>query len=126
MLWVECYNELQDAIGTGVEEDAQRLGRQIILSSFISGISRYMKQLYQDAMAIYRHYSRSDFFITFTCNSKWDEIISNIPARSITVDRLDIVSRVFNLKLKILMNDLLKKYILGKIIINIHIIKSQK
>src|SRR5947207_12909424 len=120
MLRAECYNELQDAIGTGVEKDAQRLRRQIILPSFISGISRYMKQLYQDAMIIYRYYDRPDFFITFICNSKWDEIISNIPADSIATDRPDIISRVFNLKLKILMNDLLKKHILEKTIINIH------
>ena len=69
-LRADCYNELQDAIGTGVEEDAHRLGHQIILSSSIPGISRYMKQLYQDAMVIYRHYDRSNFFVTFTCNSK--------------------------------------------------------
>ena len=56
MLRAECYNGLQDAIGTGVEEDAQRLGRQIILPSSIPGTPRYMKQLYQDAMAICRHY----------------------------------------------------------------------
>ena len=89
-------------------------------------ISRYMKQLYQDAMAICRHYDRPDFFITFICNPKWNEITSNIPAGSIAVDRLDIVSRVFNLKLKALMNDLLKKYVLGKIVADIHIIEFQK
>ena len=77
-------------------------------------------------MIICRYYDRSDFFITFIYNSKWDEIISNIPADSIAADRLDIVSRVFNLKLKTLINDLLKKYILEKIIIDIHIIESQK
>src|SRR5947207_15658414 len=85
-----------------------------------------MKQLYQDAMAICRHYGRPDFFITFICNPKWDEITSNIPAGSTTADRPDIVSRVFNFKLKILMNDLLKKHILGKTIIDIHVIESQK
>ena len=57
-------------IGTGVEEDAQRLGRQIILSSSIPGTPRYMKQLYQDAMTICRHYGRPEFFVTFTCNPK--------------------------------------------------------
>jgi Helitron helicase-like domain at N-terminus len=39
----DLYQGLQDAIGTGVEENAQRLGRSIILpSSFTSG-PRYMK-----------------------------------------------------------------------------------
>jgi hypothetical protein len=37
----ECYNGLRDAIGTGVEEDVQRLGRQIILPSSMPGTPRY-------------------------------------------------------------------------------------
>ena len=69
-LYIDCYNEFQDAIGTGIEEDAQRLGRQIILSSSILDIPRYMKQLYQDVMIIYQHYDRPDFFITFIYNPK--------------------------------------------------------
>src|SRR5437667_10623878 len=35
--------------------------------------------MYQDSMAICRHYSRADFFITFTCNLQWDEITANLP-----------------------------------------------
>ena len=70
MLRAECYNGFRDAIETGVEEDVQRLRRQIILLSFMLDISRYMKQLYQDVMVIYRYYDRSDFFITFIYNPK--------------------------------------------------------
>ena len=125
-LRAECYNGLQDAIGTGVEEDAQRLGRQIILPSSIPGTPRYMKQLYQDAMAICRHYGRPDFFITFTCNPKWDEITSNIPAGSTAADRPDIVSRVFNLKLKALIDDLLHKYVLGRTVADVYVVEFQK
>ena len=113
-LCADCYNGLQDAIGAGVEEDARRLGHQIILPSSIPSTPRYMKQFYQDAMAICRHYGRADFFITFTCNPKWDEITSNIPADSSPTDHPDIVSRVFNLKLKALIDDLLNKHVLGK------------
>ena len=125
-LRAECYNGLRDAIGTGVEEDAQRLGRQIILPSSIPGTPRYMKQLYQDAMAICRHYGRPDFFITFTCNPTWDEITSNIPAGSTATDHPDIISRVFNLKLKALMNDLLHKHVLGRTVADIYVIEFQK
>ena len=85
-----------------------------------------MKQLYQDAMIIYRHYDRSNFFITFIYNSKWDEISSNILIDSSAIDHPNIVSRVFNLKLKILIDDLLNKYILRKIIADIYIIEFQK
>ena len=87
---------------------------------------RYMKQLYQDAMVIYRYYDRPDFFIIFTYNPTWDEITSNIPADSIAADHLDITSRVFNLKLKILMNDLLHKHVLERIVADIYVIEFQK
>ena len=85
-----------------------------------------MKQLYQDAMAICRHYGRADFFITFTCNPKWDEIISNIPDGSSATDHPDIVSRVFNLKLKALIDDLLNKHVLGKTVADVLTIEFQK
>ena len=125
-LQAECYNGLQDAIGTGVEEDAQRLGHQIILPSSIPGTPRYMKQLYQDVMAICRHYGRPEFFVTFTCNPKWDEIVSNIPAGSNATNHPDIVSRVFHLKLKALINDLLNKHVLGKTVADVYVIEFQK
>ena len=125
-LRVNYYNELQDTIETGVEEDAYKLRLQIILSSSIPDISRYMKQLYQDAMIICRHYDRPDFFVIFTSNSKWDEIISNILADFIAVNHPEIVSQVFNLKLKILIDELFNKYILEKIVINVYIIEFQK
>ena len=85
-----------------------------------------MKQLYHDAMAICRHYGRADFFVTFMCNPKWDEITSNIPTRSSPTNHPDIVSRIFNLKLKALIDDLLNKYVLGKTVANVYIIEFQK
>ena len=125
-LRADCYNGLQDAIGTGIEEDAHRLGRQIILPSSIPGTARYMKQLYQDAMAICRHYNRPDFFVTFTCNPKWDEITAEIPAGSNASDHPEIVSRVFSLKLKALIDDLLNKHVLGKTVADVYVIEFQK
>ena len=77
-------------------------------------------------MAICRYYSRADFFITFTCNSKWEEITSNIPAGSSMTDRPDIIARIFNLKLQALIYDLLRKHVLGKTVADIHVIEFQK
>src|SRR5579859_3037222 len=75
---------------------------------------------------ICRHYGRPDFFATFTCNPKWDEITSNIPAGSSATNCSDVVSRVFSLKLKALMDELLKKHILGKTIADIFVVEFQK
>jgi|SRR5271170_2569731 len=82
-------------MGGELEHDVCQLGCRIILPSTISGAPRYMKQLYQDSMAICRHYGRADFFITFTCNPKWDEITVNLPPGFSLTDRPDIVARVF-------------------------------
>lgn len=49
-----------------------------------------------------------DFFVTFTCNSKWPEIaeaISLEPGQKPT-DRADIVVRVYNMKLEELLQDI--------------------
>ena len=85
-----------------------------------------MKQLYQDSMAICRHYGRADFFITFTCNPQWEEITANLPPGFSASDRPDIVARVFNLKLKALLDDLLQKHVLGIPVAEVYTIEFQK
>src|SRR5438046_1287271 len=77
-------------------------------------------------MAICRHYGHADFFITFTCNPKWNEITSNISPGSSPTDHPDVVSRVFNLNLKALMDDLLNKHVLGKTVADVLTIEFQK
>ena len=59
-----------------------------------------MKQGYQDAMALCGKYGNPTFFLTFTCNPKWQEIASNILPHQTARDRPDITARVFQLKLK--------------------------
>ena len=39
------------------------------------GVPRFMTQLFQDAMAICRHFHKPDLFLTMTANPKWPEII---------------------------------------------------
>ena len=85
-----------------------------------------MKQLYQDSMAICRHYGRADFFITFTCNPQWEEIMANLPPGFSASDHPDIIARVFNLKLKALLDDLLNKHVLGTPVADVYTIEFQK
>ena len=77
-------------------------------------------------MAICRHYGRADFFITFTCNPQWEEITANLPPGFTASDRPDIVARVFNLKLKALLDDLLQKHVLGTPVAEVYTIEFQK
>lgn len=73
-----------------------------------------MKQLYQDAMALTAKFGRPDLFVTFTCNPKWREMTENLLPGEKATDRPDLVIRVFNLKKKILLDDILGKHVLGK------------
>lgn len=73
-----------------------------------------MNENYQDAMAIVRKYGKPDLFITMTCNPNWPEIKENLSYLQKPEHRPDLVSRVFNIKLKSLMNDILNEHVLGK------------
>jgi hypothetical protein len=68
------YNGLQDALNVGdvLENNVRR--KMIILSSFQGG-EGIMGQLYQDAMVRVSKFGKHDFFVTFTFNPKWKQII---------------------------------------------------
>lgn len=85
-----------------------------------------MYQLYQDAMAIVRKFGKPDLFITFTCNPNWIEIQWEIPIGQNSVNRPDLTVRVFQMKLKELLNDLFFKKVLGKVVAKIHVIEFHK
>ena len=52
-------------------EDVGPLGHKLILPSSHVGSPRFMTQLFQDAMAICRHFHKPDLFLTMTANPKW-------------------------------------------------------
>ena len=67
----ELYQGLQDAAihNRYGGEDIRYLGCKLILSSSHVGSPRFITQLFQDAIAICRH------FLTMTANPKWPEIV---------------------------------------------------
>lgn len=96
--------------------DAAQYGKPVVLPSSFTGSPRYMRENYQDAMAICAWIGYPDLFITFTCNPKWPEIVRFAAVRNLkTYDRPDIVSRIFKMKLNGLMNDLRKKELFGPV-----------
>ncbi|OMP11284.1 DNA helicase PIF1, ATP-dependent [Corchorus olitorius] len=126
-LRTEMFREVRDVVAV---EDLQgsRIGARIILPpSFIPG-PRYLFKKYQDAMAICRFHGYPSLFITFTCNPKWPEITDALKAvkGQKPHDRPDIVSRVFRIKLRHLLNDLTKKQIFGKTKAVVYTVEFQK
>ncbi|PKA46688.1 hypothetical protein AXF42_Ash019671 [Apostasia shenzhenica] len=76
-----------------------------------------MVQNYQDAMSICAWAGPPDLFITFTCNPNWNDIhefLQYIQGQQPN-DRPDILSRVFNLKMKQICDDLILKRQFGKL-----------
>jgi hypothetical protein len=106
-LRVDLYQGLQDAIAAG-DSSAATIGQRIILPSSFTVGPRHMVRNYQDAMAIYRWAGCPDAFITFTCNPQWPEIKRALPLGQRPQDRPDLVTRVFKIKLKELINDIHK------------------
>jgi hypothetical protein len=70
-----------------------------------------MTQLFQDAMAIVRHLGKPDLFITITCNPDWPEIRDAMFEEQTAVDQPDLVARVFSMRLTMILDDILKKYL---------------
>ena len=121
----ELYNNLQDAVEAG-DSDMSAVGKKIILPSSFIGSPRHMTQLYQDAMSIVRKFGKPDLFITFTCNPNWPEIKEQLLYNQTANDRPDLCSRVFNMKLKSLLQDVKKGQIFGEVVGSVSVIEFQK
>jgi len=124
-LCVDLYQGFQDAIAVG-DNSAVAIGQRIILPFSFTVGPRHMVQNYQDAMATCRWAGCSDAFVTFTCNPQWLEIKRALPLGQQPQDQPDLVTQVFKIKLKELINDIHKKHILGRMIMGIYVIEFQK
>uniref|UniRef100_A0A803PB99 ATP-dependent DNA helicase n=1 Tax=Cannabis sativa TaxID=3483 RepID=A0A803PB99_CANSA len=126
-LRTHLYSGLMDAIHRG-DSDCTKVGKTIILPSSHTGGPRYRAQNYQDAMAICKWAGYPDLFLTFTCNPKWPEIkdMLNLIGQKDDENRVDIICRVFQIKLFQLMQDLKQEQPFGKIIACVYTIEFQK
>ncbi len=101
-------------------------GRMVVLPATFVGSLRHMKQLYQDSMALVRKFGKPDLFITMTRNLNWPEILHELRPGEEANGRLDLTSRVFNMKLNALLKDLLQNGVLGTAVADIHVVEWQK
>ncbi|GJE95688.1 ATP-dependent DNA helicase [Phanerochaete sordida] len=121
------YSGLEDAVGAGGDNvDLNQVGTKVILPSSYIGGARHMHQIYQDSMAIARHYRKVDIFLTMTCNPAWDEILRELQPGQRPEDRPDLLSRVFKLKRDALLDDIMKHGIFGRAVAHVYTIEFQK
>lgn len=101
-------------------------GRRIVLPTSFIGGPRDMKARFQDAMALVQTMGKPDLFITVTCNPDWTEIRNNLLPGQSAQDRPDMVTRVFNARLKKICDEIYKDGIYGKTVGRTHVIEFQK
>ena len=124
-LRAQSYRGLMDHLEIVSLDENRQIGSLCILPSSFVGGERYMRQCYQDAMAIVRKFGRPDLFVTFTANPNWPEIqreLNGLPYTS----RPDICVRVFYAKFNELLNDLIIRQILGAVDAYVSVVEFQK
>ena len=85
-----------------------------------------MQQNYQDVMTIVTKFGKPDIFLTMTANPNWPEVRENPLPHKTANDRPDVISRVFHLKLKELLCDLLERNVFGHVVAYFYTIEFQK
>jgi hypothetical protein len=100
---------LQDAMAN--HADPNNTGVPVILPSTF--IFYFFQEKTQDAMSYVTKFGHPDLFITFTCNPKWDEIVGILILQQNYSDRHDLIARVFNGKITLLISFLHKYQIFG-------------
>jgi hypothetical protein len=79
--------------------------RVILPATFTSG-PRYLSNNYYDCIQLCNVKGSPDYFLTVTCNPKWQEIFMNLFSGQTAYDRADLVVRVFKCKLEYLISRL--------------------
>jgi hypothetical protein len=120
----DLYKNLADSVRRG--DAPGEVGKRVILAPTFVGGPRYQHALFQDAMAVVRAFTKPDLFITFTCNPTWDEISDALEAGNTWRSQPELVSRVFHLKLKAMMQELTKDGIFGQRVAHFQVIEFQK
>jgi len=85
-------------------EDAVEESENVYLPTLFLGSQRWVSNQIADSLAIAANYGPPTFFITFTCNSNWPEIQSQLQPGQTFTDIPVVVCRVFKQKLARLMS----------------------
>lgn len=127
LLRASLYSGLEDAMTHGDEDlDLGGIGQRFILPSSHIGSPRHMQQRFQDSLAIARYYKKVDVFCTMTCNPAWPEITRELLPGQTAYDRPDLVSRVFQLKKKAIVDYFYKHGVFGRAVAYVYTIEFQK
>ncbi len=85
-----------------------------------------MQKNLQNALTLLRRFGGSDLFITVMANPQWREVREALLPNQSPHDRPDIITQVFNLKFKSILNDIMQKSIFGAAEGYVYMVKYQK
>jgi hypothetical protein len=74
-------------------------------------------------MCLVTHFSKSDLFVTFTANPKWEEVTAALFTDQTVVNRPDIIARVFRAKLKDLIGQIRNGEVFGNVSALVYTVK---
>lgn len=100
--------------------------RPVILPASYSGSPRELRQCYLNAMAMVQRHGKPDLFMTMTANPSWPEIVAHLWPGETAANRPNLTSRIFRLKLRALMQDLIKGGVMGRVVTHTWAVEFQK
>ncbi|GFW94250.1 ATP-dependent DNA helicase [Trichonephila clavipes] len=125
-LRAEDYGILLEAVRNDNNVTSENLGKLVVLPTSFTGGPRYMHEYAQDGMTYVLHRGTPDLFITFTCNPSWPEITVELLPGQVAADRVDLVARVFQQKIKKMMHVIKDVQVFGKVACFMYSIEWQK
>ena len=123
---LRCENRqgLVDAVAENIHSTSE-VGKQIILPSNFTLSPRFMNEKYMDNISMVLQIGAPCLFITMTCNPKWKEITDRLDG-ALSVDRPDIIVRVFSKKMTEYLDDIYYNQIYGRCIAYTYCVETQK
>jgi hypothetical protein len=127
----DLYEEMQQHFDRNLSSSqrqaaSEKRGAATILCKSFTGGPSWKFHCYQNAMAIAAKYGKPDYFITMTCNPKWDEITHELKPGETASDRPDIVSRVMAQKINRMIEELRVDQSFGELVGLVAVVEWQK
>jgi len=85
-----------------------------------------MQKLFHDSMVLVKVLGKRDLFVTMIYNPTWREILDELELGQSPLERPDIVVRVFELKLKAMIEEITQKNVMGETIAFYYTIEFKK
>ena len=124
-LRAELYTGIVDAFSNDTT-DPKEIGQKIIFPATFPGSPRYMHTNCQKSFAVAREKGVCDALVTLTRNPAWDEIQAALLPGQTASDHPDFVTQVFEQKKEDLLDLIVNKGVLGKVVAHVYTIEFQK